>query len=330
MGLYRPGTERTVRSMHAARATSGHRRWVALAAASVAVIALASAAWACTSQCSLMLATTAGLPGSRSVVTAKDFEAGRTVEVRWGTANGRLLGTGTGPSFNYPVVIPTDATPGTYTVIAVLRDGAGQVQFSASDAFTVTGPAPSPTTEPPAQSATPTTEPVGVVAPTPSAQPSAPSTPSPAGSVAAAGAGVSTPVAAAAPGAAPVGNSEITRSGPAGASPANVTSGVPASRRSSPVPATEASAAPVAGQGVGVVATPSTAQTQPEEASGVVPDPSAVWSSLGSGQSVGLSGQKSKHGTSPLTVGAGVFTVFLIALFAGALVVASRRRAATS
>ena len=329
-----------MRTMHARRTTSSHRRWAASAAASVAVILLASAAWACTSQCSIMLAIAQGSPGSRSVVTAKDFQAGSTVELRWGTANGRLLGTGTGPSFNYPVQIPADATPGTYTVVAVLRDNAGQVEFSASDAFTVTGPSPTPTTEPPAQSATPTTEPVGTAAPTPSSPPSPYSpepSPSVAGPVAAAGAGpgagAGTPLAAAVPVTAPARNSEMNASGPGPASSANVTSAGAATRRSvvaAPVPAIAAPYPPVAGQEVGAAATQGSAQAQPaDEASGVVPEPSAVWSSVGPGQSVGLLG-RTKHGTSPLTAGAGIFTVSLIALFAGALVVASRRRAATS
>lgn len=91
---------------------------------------------------SLALTPSSGAAGSTSSATGSGFAPG-TVELRWGSASGPLIGTADGPAFSFPVTIPR-STSGSRTIVAVGRGPAGESADLASAGFQVTaGPAPS-------------------------------------------------------------------------------------------------------------------------------------------------------------------------------------------
>lgn len=122
-----------------------------------------SMAWACVGgSSSLEVNPASGGPGSTVTVSGSGFLAPSQdppvgpVQIRWNSTNGRLMATANGPSFSTAVVIPEDAKARTYYIVAIQRDGDGNIARNSSAAFTVTGAAePAPPSQPPSGSEQP-------------------------------------------------------------------------------------------------------------------------------------------------------------------------------
>jgi len=117
----------------------------------VAVLALsaAGAAWACTTQQQLTLLPRTGVAGSPVVVTGTGFD-GSPVTIRWNSTTGPAVGAAqpasVSSSFSAPAVIPADAVPGVYYLVAVSK---GMV---ARAAISVQGPVVASSSNAPAAS----------------------------------------------------------------------------------------------------------------------------------------------------------------------------------
>ncbi|MGH2810872.1 MAG: hypothetical protein ACRDIA_08320 [Actinomycetota bacterium] len=104
-----------------------------------ALLALAAVAWACTPSAYLYpISPGGGQPGSEVTVRGGQFGTG-TVEIRWASDNGRLLGTALGPEFSTKVTLP-DRAEGVHYIVAVARDGADPTKILArrSEAVQIT------------------------------------------------------------------------------------------------------------------------------------------------------------------------------------------------
>lgn len=116
-----------------------NRRRAALTLAAVATLLVGGAtlAWACTSQASITISPRSGAPGSGVTVNGQDFTPG-SVEIRWNSRTGPVLGYTTGASFSTRVTIPADASPRTHVIIACAPAcDADDVAGTGSAAFTV-------------------------------------------------------------------------------------------------------------------------------------------------------------------------------------------------
>ena len=102
------------------------------------VLASVSLAWACVPQGYLSLTPASGPAGSTVTAKASGFPAGSTVEIRWGSKDGPLLKTGTGPSFSTPITIPA-AAPGVHYVSAAMT-GEHRDHSATVAAFRLTAP----------------------------------------------------------------------------------------------------------------------------------------------------------------------------------------------
>lgn len=170
---------------------------VGVAVAAAAVVLVASAAWACTPDAQFFLERSSGQPGDRSLVTGVNFFA-KPRRGALGLESGPVLATAMGSNLKAHVTIPSNAAPGTYTIVAVQRDPDGTTVWHKAAAFTVKGTTTTPTTS--LQESTPV-EPVAEPEPAPASQASAVGVPVAAGQAPAAGGSVSAPVALALSGA---------------------------------------------------------------------------------------------------------------------------------
>lgn len=142
-------------------------------------LAIASVAWACTSQAGIAANPTSGVAGENVAVSGDGFAEG-PVGIHWNTASGPVLGTSEGSAFSISIHLPDDASPDVYYLVAVGSDGGQastpfEVKRSPSTASASSAPASSGAPrEPEAQSgasapaaaaAAPTS---AVVSPTPS------------------------------------------------------------------------------------------------------------------------------------------------------------------
>lgn len=107
--------------------------------ATLAALGLAAAAWACVPRYELKAQPDHAPPGQQITVNAKGF-GDSTVEVRWGSSSGPLMGTASGPDFTLPVRVP-DVEEGVYQVVAVSQteEQSGSAQHIARAPFEVTG-----------------------------------------------------------------------------------------------------------------------------------------------------------------------------------------------
>ena len=104
----------------------------------------AVAAFAVKSPPDIALQPESGRAGTQALVEARSFEPDGPVQIRWNSATGPLLASGSGPTFATEVTIPGVA-PGPYTVLALGYDHQGNVVDRAARAFQVTAPpAPPP------------------------------------------------------------------------------------------------------------------------------------------------------------------------------------------
>jgi len=111
----------------------------ALFAGLTVVLAMTAIAWACTPSAYLFpIAPASGAAGSEVTMRGGQFGNG-PIELRWGSANGKLLGTALGPDFSIKVQIP-DTSPGVNYLVAISRDPADLTKVSArrAEAFEVT------------------------------------------------------------------------------------------------------------------------------------------------------------------------------------------------
>lgn len=131
--------------------------FVALGTLLLAVIA--SVGYACCPLPSLDVSPREGEAGSHVTVSGIEF-GDSPVEIRWNTANGPVLATTTGPRFDIPIRIPSDARPGVYYIVGV-KTVPGACGSQATSAFSVTAPpstqGPPPTSSPPETTTPPTT-----------------------------------------------------------------------------------------------------------------------------------------------------------------------------
>lgn len=100
------------------------------------VVAGAALAWACTTQAYVTIQPQQGQAGSEVTVDGRRFT--RDVEIRWNGEQGPLLGTAEGGSFQKKVTVPTNASDGHYSIVAVGYDEDGEVAGRSSASFTVT------------------------------------------------------------------------------------------------------------------------------------------------------------------------------------------------
>jgi hypothetical protein len=124
----------------------------------VAVLALASAAFACTNLAALNLSSSSGLPGTQITVTGSAFAKppkNTPVELHWNGVNGPLLATITpdaaGAINPTNITIPADAKPGFYTIVATqteIATGLNPWGIPARAGFTVQGPGATPVQTP--------------------------------------------------------------------------------------------------------------------------------------------------------------------------------------
>lgn len=118
-----------------------HRRTLVLTGMAAAVLMAASFAWACQPQPYIALSPDSGPSGTTVSVTGQNFQEG-SVELRWNSANGHLLGTTSGPQFVTEVTIP-ESGDGTYVVMAVQYQENGDFRGQPGRApFTVASEAP--------------------------------------------------------------------------------------------------------------------------------------------------------------------------------------------
>lgn len=302
-------------------------------AAALMIFGAASVAWACTQQAFIgSISPGSGPAGSRATVTARMFNPG-PVQIRWNSTDGTLLATGTGPDFAVAVTIP-NATPDTYSVVAVQREG-NVVLGKASISFTVT-PADTAMSGGYNSSEGGTTASEGQAASGSTSRSSSGNQVAPGGSDPAAGSvtsgngGAAFPTESQAPGAsaptpaAPTSaasSAHSVASGSAGTaqsgggtvrSPLTASTAAPGDRNQNSIPAT--------------AATDDVSSASPSARSATAD----LWGGFASSEpsrSVGLDAPVSGSGsTSPLALGAGLLSVGLVALFAGFGVAEHRRR----
>lgn len=107
----------------------GRRGGLALAGVVVAIMVGASTAWACASLTALELATPTANPGQEVAFTGTFFNKDKPVEIRWSSLDGPVLTTVAPETFttglhgnwrfaNGSFIVPADAQPGNYLVIA--------------------------------------------------------------------------------------------------------------------------------------------------------------------------------------------------------------------
>lgn len=108
-------------------------------AAYIAVFVVGAVAWACTPSAYLYpVSPSSGAAGSEATLRGGQFGMG-SVEIRWGSENGKLLAKALGPDFAAKVVIP-DKAEGVYYLVAVARDPADPSRILArrAEAFQIT------------------------------------------------------------------------------------------------------------------------------------------------------------------------------------------------
>ncbi|MGH9266123.1 MAG: hypothetical protein ACRD1D_15680 [Acidimicrobiales bacterium] len=88
----------------------------------------------------LRLEPATGQPGDSFTVTGTGFEPG-PVDIHWDSESGPHLTTTVGPEFTVTVVVPADAQPNSYPVVAVVRNGSS---LSTSTASFQVGPVAEP------------------------------------------------------------------------------------------------------------------------------------------------------------------------------------------
>lgn len=134
------------------------------------VLATVSFAWACVPQGAFDLSPSTGAAGTQVTALGNNFPPG-PVEIRWGSRQGTLLATATGPSFSISVTIPSGLSPGVYYVSASPPEGGHGAHSATAAAFTVTdGPTGTPSPgRSPSTPGTPLTpfSPFAVVGPAP-------------------------------------------------------------------------------------------------------------------------------------------------------------------
>lgn len=299
------------------------------AAACLMVLGAASVAWACTQQAYIgSISPGSGPSGSRATVSGSRFNPG-PVQIRWNSTDGAVLATGSGPDFSVAVTIP-NATPDTYSVVAVQREG-NVVLGKASVTFTVT-PADTAmsggynsseggtaTDDGQAASGSTSRSSSGSQAASGGSDTAAGSITSGNGGAAfpsesqAPGAGAPTPSAASSAQSAASGAAKAAQSGAVPIrSPLAGSTAAPGDRDQTPVPATAATV----------------------QATAASPSPRSATADLWGGfagseptRSVGLDAPASGSGsTSPLALGAGLLSGGLVALLAGFGVAENRRR----
>ena len=101
------------------------------------VLATVSLAWACVPQGAFNLSPSSGAAGMEVTALGNNFPPG-PVEIRWGSREGTLLATATGPSFSVSVTIPSGLGPGVYYVSASPPEGGHGAHSATAAAFTVT------------------------------------------------------------------------------------------------------------------------------------------------------------------------------------------------
>lgn len=94
-------------------------------------------AWACTPQASITISPNSGPPGSGATVNGSAFQSG-PVEIRWNSATGTKLTDATGPNFSVGITIP-QTSDDVYYVVAV----AVGTSYRASTPFEVISPSSS-------------------------------------------------------------------------------------------------------------------------------------------------------------------------------------------
>lgn len=93
------------------------RQWVLVASAvSAAMLTSVALAWACRPEAAIQIFPKSGPVGTEVTVIGEAFMAD-TVELRWDSVTGELLGTAQGPKFKTRVTIP-EATLGEHTILA--------------------------------------------------------------------------------------------------------------------------------------------------------------------------------------------------------------------
>lgn len=112
----------------------------------VAVLATATAAWACLPQPYIVVQPrSSGPAGSEIVVEGARFGEG-PIEVRWNGLDGPQLASATGPDFTVTAAIPSDP-PGLYTLLVVSRASDGGVDSVQRAVFDITAEGGDPATD---------------------------------------------------------------------------------------------------------------------------------------------------------------------------------------
>ena len=112
--------------------------------AGAGVVVWASAGWACTPAASISVERPAGVVAPRQELTVhgSSFTDRLPVEVRWDAAEGPLLATSKGPSFNIALHVPAEATGGPHTIVALQHDASGAVVGKSADVVQLAGGGP--------------------------------------------------------------------------------------------------------------------------------------------------------------------------------------------
>ncbi|HEX3426370.1 MAG TPA: hypothetical protein VHT30_09575 [Acidimicrobiales bacterium] len=116
------------------------------------LLAVQSAAFACTNLAELNVGPTSGPAGTKVTVTGSAFAnvpSNTPVALHWGSANGPVLATVTpddsGAIGPFTLTVPANATPGSYVIVASqteIDNGQTPWGLPARTAFTVSGTAP--------------------------------------------------------------------------------------------------------------------------------------------------------------------------------------------
>lgn len=153
------------------------------------LLAAVSLAWACVPQGSFAVSPSGGDPGAMVTARGSGFPRDETVEIRWESRTGPLLGTVQGPEFTgMSVQIPVSASPGVHYISASVAGEHG-THSAAATPFEVNGqptggdpgggapppapspqPAPSPGAQPGVPPKQPSTIPPGTTTPNPAAK----------------------------------------------------------------------------------------------------------------------------------------------------------------
>ncbi|HUP70740.1 MAG TPA: hypothetical protein VM142_13130 [Acidimicrobiales bacterium] len=300
-----------------------------IATAATAVLA-GAAAWACTASAELSATPDAGAAGSRTTVTGFRFETSSPVEIRWATRSGPVLATTNGPSFSIEVTIPSSAAVGDYVIVGMNTDGS----FAPATPFQVTssGSTASRTTTAPGSRSGTVSGGSGQTSST-SEEPadtgnSAPATSSAGGATSpnapSSGEGDSVPTAASSPA-----EQGTTRSAARGTANATRPTGTVIGGRASAITGPQARPVPSV--------TPVPAEEPGTDSATVVPSPltagNDVWNGFATGDTpvrgpalTATDAPSSGGGISGFVVGAGLLSVGMVALMAGAGLALRRRR----